>query len=68
MDLRRYLFEHRIKVKDFSELIGCTRIHLSGILNQKRKASIRMAKSIERFTDGEVTVNEVLPENQSVSA
>lgn len=60
MDLRRYLFEHRITATDFAESIGCSRIHLSEVINARRKPSLLLATSIQNFTKGEVSVEEML--------
>jgi transcriptional regulator with XRE-family HTH domain len=62
MDLRTYLFQKRISVTEFSQTLGCSRIHLSEILNGRRKPSLLLAKSIERFTNGEVTASELVGE------
>jgi DNA-binding transcriptional regulator YdaS (Cro superfamily) len=63
MDLREYLFRHRIKIVDFSKELGCSRIHLGEVINKKRTPSLMFAKAIERATNGEVTVNELLGEH-----
>ncbi len=59
MDLREYLFHHRLTVKEFSEMLDCSRAYISAIIHGKREPSIRLAKSIERVTNGEVTVKEL---------
>lgn len=58
MKLRVYLFEKRISVTAFSKTLGCSRIHLSEIVNERRIPSLLLAKSIERATEGEVKVSE----------
>jgi DNA-binding transcriptional regulator YdaS (Cro superfamily) len=60
MDLREYLFIHRLSVKDFSEKLDYSRTHLSAIVHGKLKPSKRLARAIERETNGEVTVEELL--------
>lgn len=60
MDLREYLFKHRISVKDFAEKIEYARTHVSQIVHGKRKPGKRLAKAIEMATEGEVTVKELL--------
>lgn len=62
MDLRRYLFEKRISVTAFSSILGCSRIHLSEIINGRRLPSLVLAKLIEKETEGEVTVQDLLGE------
>lgn len=60
MDLREYLFRKRITVKEFSETLDYTRTHLSQIINGNRNPSKRLARSIEKATNGEVTAEELL--------
>lgn len=62
MDLREYLFRHRLSVVDFSKIIECDRAYLSKIVNGKLKPSKRLAKDIEEATNGEVTASELLEE------
>ncbi len=62
MNLREYLFIKRISVKEFSEALDYSRTHLSGIVHGKLKPSKRLAKAIEKATNGEVTVTEILKE------
>jgi DNA-binding transcriptional regulator YdaS (Cro superfamily) len=64
MDLRTYLFNKRISVTNFSETLGCSRIHLSEIINGRRTPSLMLAKSIERATNREVTAEELLNEKE----
>lgn len=60
MKLREYLFYNSISVKAFSQIIGCTRVHLSEVIHGRRKAGKRLAKDIERATEGKVTTKEIL--------
>jgi len=60
MNLREYLFVKRITVKDFSELVDYSRTHLSAIVNGKLRPSPKLARRIEKATEGEVTVEELL--------
>ena len=60
MDLRTYLFHKRISVTKFSKTLGCSRVHLSGVINGQRIPSLMLAKSIELATNGEVTVKELI--------
>lgn len=60
MDLRTYLFNRRISVTEFSKTLGCSRIHLSEIINGRRKPSLMLAKSIEMATNGEVKAEDLL--------
>jgi DNA-binding transcriptional regulator YdaS (Cro superfamily) len=60
MDLRTYLFQKRISVTDFAKNLGCSRVHLNGIINGSRKPSLLLSKSIERATNGEVKAEELM--------
>lgn len=65
MDLREYLFRKRITVKDFAEKIDYSRTHMSEIVNMKRKPTKKLARAIEKATNGEVTVEELLEKEAS---
>lgn len=60
MHLRIYLFNKNLKVHEFCKIIGCSRIHLSEILNGRRAPSHILATAIENATNGEVTVAEIM--------
>ena len=60
MDLREYLFHKKLQVKEFGTLVDCSRSYMSRVVHKKIIPSKRLAKSIERATDGEVTVDELL--------
>ena len=60
MELKIYLIKKRIRVHEFCETLGCSRTHLSGVMNGLRKASLVLAKAIEKETNGAVTAKEVL--------
>lgn len=60
MKLREYLFIHRMTVKEFSELVDYSRTHLSAIVNEKLKPSPKLARRIEKETNGEVKADEFL--------
>lgn len=60
MDLRTYLFIHKMKVPEFSKRINFSPSHLHGIIHKKRKLSLKLAKIIEKETNGEVTIDELM--------
>jgi plasmid maintenance system antidote protein VapI len=60
MKLREYLFVHRMTVKEFSELVDYSRTHLSAIINEKLKPSPKLARRIEKETNGEVKAEDLL--------
>lgn len=64
MDLRDYLYLKRMTVQQFSELLGYSRNHISGIINGRLKPNKRLAKNIELATNGEVTAQELLKEKE----
>jgi DNA-binding transcriptional regulator YdaS (Cro superfamily) len=59
MDLREYLFRKRISLTEFSEQIGYARTYMSGVVNGKKPGK-KLAKAIEKATNGQVTVDELL--------
>lgn len=60
MDLRRWLFDEKLSVTEFSKRLGCSRIHLSEIVNGRRIPSLMLAKAIENATHGKVNVSELM--------
>jgi transcriptional regulator with XRE-family HTH domain len=60
MNLREYLFIKRMSIQEFSEIVDYSRVHISGIVNGKFRPSRKLAKRIEKETNGEVTINELL--------
>jgi len=60
MDLRHYLFENRIRVKDFAQKIGYTPECISNVSNKKVRPSERLAQLIYQATEGQVSVEELL--------
>lgn len=63
MDLRRFLFDNRLSVTEFCKNLGCSRVHLSEIINGRRIPSLTLAKLIEKETNCEVTVAELMKES-----
>ena len=62
MKLKIYLMINKIRLGEFSKILGCTREHLSRIINGKIRASKRLAQDIERETHGKIKAQEVLDE------
>jgi plasmid maintenance system antidote protein VapI len=60
MKLKLYLVENRISITDFSKELGCSRMHLNDIVNDKRKCGKSLAQLIEIKTQGEVKAEELL--------
>lgn len=65
MKLREYLFFNRISVTEFSKKVGCSRNHISGIINGRYVPGKFLASAIEHSTNGEVTAEELLKEKDS---
>lgn len=63
--LKDYLYKKRITINEFSKSLGYSRNHISGIINGQTKITIRLAKDIERTTNGEVTVENLLGKVES---
>lgn len=64
MELRVYLAKKRMKVNDLAEKIGCSYTHLLRIKAGTHKPSLVLAKAIERETNGEVTVKDLMENNE----
>lgn len=64
MDLREYLFHKRLSIKEFGEMVDCTRPYISAVVHGRLIPSIRLAKSIETVTNGEVTAESLLKKKE----
>ena len=60
MNLRDYLSIHRLSVKEFSQSVDYSRTHLSAIVNGKLKPSPKLARRIEKETNGEVKAQDLM--------
>ena len=63
MTLKEYLWEYRVTINHFSKLVDYDRCTISGYINGKHRISKRLAKLIEKVTDGCVTQEEALKSN-----
>jgi DNA-binding transcriptional regulator YdaS (Cro superfamily) len=63
MKLRVYLVENQISIKKFAEMIKYNHNHISQMMRGKRKPSLRLAETISKATNGEVTVDEIMKDN-----
>lgn len=61
MDLREYLFRKRMTITAFSKQVNVTRRYLTEIVNGRSKPGPRLAKDITLATQGEVTIDELIP-------
>ncbi len=60
MELRLWLCKNRITIKDFSDKLGYTREYIGNICSEKHIPSVYLAKRISKFTNGEVSVMDLL--------
>lgn len=60
MDLKDYLYLKRMTINHFSDLIGYSRNHISGVINGRIKPTKKLAQYIEKMTEGEVKAEELL--------
>lgn len=60
MELKIYLVKNRLTIKEFCEMVNYSRNQISGVINGKLRPSKKLAKIIEKATNGEVTVEELL--------
>lgn len=63
MQLREYLKKNNITITDFAKKTEFTRPFLSLLIHGKRRISPRAAKILSSFTEGEVSVKEILSLN-----
>lgn len=62
MKLKEYLFFEKKTIKQFAKDTDYSATHMWEIVNEKRIPSKRMAKIIEKATNGEVTIADLIPE------
>ena len=60
MELKIYLVKQRISIVDFAKQVGCSRTHLTEIVNGNRRVGKSLAKVISLATNGEVSEKEIL--------
>lgn len=60
MELREYLFRKRKSVTEFAKEIDYERTHISAIMSGRKKPGKKVARAIEKATNGEVTAEELL--------
>lgn len=60
MNLKDYLYLHRMTVNEFAEKIKCNRCYFSRLINGHVKPGKRLANDIERATNGDVKAEDLL--------
>lgn len=61
MNLKDYLKDHQIKINDLAKKLGIDRSHLSGVIHKRYIPSYSLAKAIEKFTNSNVLVDDLIP-------
>lgn len=64
MDLEDYLYLKKMTQKDFAQMMGYSRNHISGIVSGRIKPNLKLARAIEKFTEGEVKVKDLIKEEK----
>lgn len=59
-DLREHLYQKRMTITEFADKIHASRAYISHIINGNKKPGRRLAKDIERGTDGLVTAESLM--------
>lgn len=59
-NLKDYLYLKNMSINEFSNFIGYSRNHISGIINGRMKPNKKFAQYIEKMTNGEVKAEELL--------
>ncbi len=59
MDLREYMFRKRMTIPHLCKLMDCSRQQI-GLVKAGKPVSKKFARQLERITDGEVTVAEIV--------
>jgi DNA-binding transcriptional regulator YdaS (Cro superfamily) len=59
MRLDEYLFRKKLKHSQFARELGCHPVHIGEVIRGRNKAGKHLAKLIEIYTKGEVTVQDM---------
>lgn len=60
MELREYLFRNKITVKKFAELLDYSIVTISAISNGRIKPGAKLARYIEKQTNGAVMTDDLI--------
>lgn len=60
MELREFIRRSGMKIVHVADQVGSSRNHMSCIIKKNRKPSWRLAKDISDFTQGLVSIEEIL--------
>lgn len=61
MKLRDYLHFERIQSKKFANQLEYSPVHIRNVINEKLIPSLRLAKLIEKATNGKVSIADLIP-------
>jgi plasmid maintenance system antidote protein VapI len=64
MHLREYLFQNRLKISEFAKTINYDRRYINDVVNGTKIPGRKLAEVIQKATNGDVTVEELLKNNQ----
>jgi len=56
MKLHTYLSEYNTTIKELSQQMECTRVHLSNVVRGKTKGGKRFIREFQRLTNGMVDI------------
>ena len=60
MDLKDYLKREGITQETLAAYLEVSLIHMNGVINKRTETSKKLAKKIEKYTDGHVSRLEIL--------
>lgn len=63
MNLRDYLHFERIKIKKFADSLELSSSHITNYLHGRNRMSRKVARAIERVTEGKVTAEQIMKDN-----
>lgn len=66
MDLHLFLWKHRLKQKDFAELINVQPHTMSRLVTKKASPTLPVAIAIVKFTNHEVTYDDLLSDKDKL--
>jgi len=65
MDLRQYLFDKRIKIAEFSRMLDYSRNHLNQVVLGNMPITEKLARAIERVTNGDLKKEDLIKEGEN---
>lgn len=63
MNLRDYLHFERIKIKKFADSLELSASHIRNYLHGRNRLSGKVARAIEKVTEGKVTARRIMKDN-----